>query len=364
MANEQKFRFDGLACMLTYKTHLPKPEFTEWLELTCMPAHTFSFLRMAHETGDESHAYLHTHVVFRVSKRFQTENCRFWDYQGIHPNIKKIDCRGKHFKNSQKYLAKEDTANADLLEEENTVSKVERYWECETVGEALMRHMKKASDAPGIIAAFGKKPLPEWEMEWEPRIWQKQLHDRIGPDVVYDGRKVIWIYDKVGNVGKTYMMKYYNHMWPKLYAGTAGPITYYHFATIVQGFFTQGWTGHCCFFNIMRGAQDLSGVYSCLESAADGLVTSQKYSGTTMNWPGAHVVVFANWLPPEPEEVSYLDSEGNYHTEVRSVLSEDRWDIYMIPDAKGPLVPRARGGLNINSPPPERAPSARDLKDE
>ena len=116
-----KFVFRQCRAMLTYKTHLDKEAYKAWFVEKVQ--RDLKFFRMAHEKGDKSHPYLHTHVIFFVSgKPLETKIARYFDYgvdpddptKQIHPNIWRFAKGEKHYRNCISYLAKEDPANIDL----------------------------------------------------------------------------------------------------------------------------------------------------------------------------------------------------------------------------------------------------------
>ena len=68
--------------LLTYKTHLDKDAWIEWLTTKTRIAP--DFVRLAHETGDKTNPYNHTHCVIDFGKVFQTINMSYFDYENIH----------------------------------------------------------------------------------------------------------------------------------------------------------------------------------------------------------------------------------------------------------------------------------------
>jgi len=59
---EDKFELRARMMLLTYRTHLNKSEYIEWVEKK-FKTQGVNFIRLAHETGDEECVYEHTHVV-------------------------------------------------------------------------------------------------------------------------------------------------------------------------------------------------------------------------------------------------------------------------------------------------------------
>lgn len=77
------FRFTGLRCHLTYKTHVNFEEIKIHLP-------DMEFWSIVHEIGDDANAYEHTHVAAFFKKKIDTMNPRFFDVRDIHPNINVI----------------------------------------------------------------------------------------------------------------------------------------------------------------------------------------------------------------------------------------------------------------------------------
>jgi len=102
--------------MLTYKHHIDKKALEAFIKARA----PVSFLRIAHESGDAHHPYLHTHVLIQFEGLFRSNNCRVFDIRDarepngrIHPHISRIQDT-RHWCNAKRYLAKEDPENSDL----------------------------------------------------------------------------------------------------------------------------------------------------------------------------------------------------------------------------------------------------------
>lgn len=107
----KKFRFQGKAAMLTYKYHIEKG----WLKLHLWDLfqsrnNEIVSIDIAHESGDKTHPYLHTHVIFELANKCDITNARFWDIkrgtETIHPHVKPF--RVTEYANMRQYIAKED----------------------------------------------------------------------------------------------------------------------------------------------------------------------------------------------------------------------------------------------------------------
>lgn len=82
----KEFHFQATKAHLTYKTFIKKEDF-----LKIVPAESLKILSFVHEIGEEKEEdptpYEHTHVFVWWKKKFSTRDCRFWDIDGIHPNV-------------------------------------------------------------------------------------------------------------------------------------------------------------------------------------------------------------------------------------------------------------------------------------
>ena len=138
-----------------------------------------------------------------------------------------------------------------------------------------------------------KKPA---EMELELNSWQKSMMDELTQEP--DDRKIVWIYDPQGGIGKSTLAKYlvrnYNAI---VVSGSKSDILHgYNNEKIVIFDYTRSQEGYIS--------------YSAMESIKDGLYFSTKYnSKMVVRDDNAHVLIFANWLPKFEN------------------LSADRWDL-------------------------------------
>jgi len=137
-------------------------------------------------------------------------------------------------------------------------------------------------------------------------LWQEQLLSELQAEP--DDRKITWIYNKNGGIGKTAFGRYLviNHNAAYYTAGKASDIACaYNNEEIVV-------------FNLSRSKQQ-NFSYSCLESLKDGIIFSGKYESKTKVFNPPHIVVMANWRPNLAE------------------MSADRWDVVKIDNNSAPL---------------------------
>lgn len=310
------FKLQATRLMLTYKTHIDKGAMREWL----VGEFDAKRVEIAHEEGhskreeeeDEITNYPHTHVFVEFKGQYCTRNCRAFDYQEIHPHVKKVVTR-KHHDAIFTYLCKEDHSNDHLLEETRGI--VAKVWRAKTVHEAVKENVQKPSDVLGVVTLFKLKP-EEYEIEepvWRP--WQQEIISLLAGKP--DDRTVHWIVDTKGACGKTFMAKYL-HMKGMAYCVSAfGGMR--DVGTIIATAIEAGWDKRVFIADLPRAAEDKA-IYEPIEAIKNGLVTSTKYMGSTMCFASPHVIVFANFHPQKDR------------------LSHDRWRIYTIDPNSNELV--------------------------
>lgn len=296
---QNSFKIQNQKMILTYdNTHMDK-KMAELYFRTKWPNHPIKFWRAAHEIAPTTEMK-HTHVLINWGKRFQSKDCRVFDYEGVHPNIKTINTI-THWKQCMKYLAKEDPENEDLKEEENSVVGV---WESSTLQEALMKY--PIGLANQVVTAWENRGQQELEIERLDFGWYNQF-DRLRED----HRSVYWIYDEIGNVGKSALCKYLMNQ--KEWYVVKGNLQMRDFATVIENALEKWGSGKGNIaIDLPRTSEEHTSIYSCIEAMRDGFITSSKYKGRTHLFDIGKVVVFCNFKPRVQN------------------LSVDRWQIYEI----------------------------------
>lgn len=285
------FRFANRWLMLTYKTHLNKEEFIAWFEedIGFKP----EFIRCAHEFGtnhpEEKEDYAHTHVAIDFGTTVNHRNCRKWDYKGIHPHFAVY--KNKHkFKICKGYIGKEDPDNADLKEEE--IPPIQLLWKNKTLGEAVSK-LKSLSMVTGAVAAWNLKPEELDEEKGEPREWQMHILDWCAEMV---NRKILWVYDPVGNCGKSWFTNYVLRNFGDKYHCVKGLGNQRDNSSFLDGLKNSGWGGDSFIIDLPKGAC-FKDIYTPIEDIKDGMFTTTKWMGKTRVMKKCHVVVMSNWLP-------------------------------------------------------------------
>lgn len=139
----------------------------------------------------------------------------------------------------------------------------------------------------------------------ELRPWQTEIENIIKQEA--DDRKIFWIWENEGNVGKTAFAKYICKNYNALYcAGKSTDIKY----LIVQ-YFEQDECNKddlVCIFDYTRSMENFIS-YEAIESIKNGIFTSTKYETKMVLFNSPHIFIFANFYPDV------------------SKLSKDRWII-------------------------------------
>nr|QKV51307.1 putative replication associated protein [Crucivirus sp.] len=151
----------------------------------------------------------------------------------------------------------------------------------------LIQSIEETQQAESFSAQFD---------ETELRNWQQKLLDELKGKP--NDRHIIWIYDTVGGMGKSWMTDY---------------LVSKHDAEFFENASTKdiacAWKGKpIAVFDFSRTTEERIN-YGVLESIKNGRIFSAKYNSTAKLFAKPHVVCFANWLPR------------------MSAMSQDRWSI-------------------------------------
>lgn len=339
--------FQNKSLILTYKGHLEKEIYEQWFRTRIVttlaaPGTKVLFIRCAHETGDEKFPYLHTHVLFMLTQPIISRKARVLDYEGVHPNWNYVTTK-RHYDNCKRYLAKEDTDNADLLAEDDTQAWKEQVLRADSLKDAVMNTRCKPTDIGGLKMFRDLCRTPEHEpnikiehfLRWQRgalEIMNKGSAPRPDVPVLVDEnpdddsqpinglgdlyfslgeRFVHVVHDPKGASGKTAFIKALVFSNPKRFFMMQTIPNARDFATIIEGALQGGWTGDTLLFNMPRQQEDHK-VHTTIECAVDAFVTSTKYQGKTSTWAGRNIWIFTNTIP-------------NPHR-----MTPDRWRYYSI----------------------------------
>lgn len=148
-----EFRFQGKRILLTYKGHLDKVALAEFIQrkLKC-PAQ----VKICHETGDTG--YKHTHCAVQSPKKPNIRDATFFDYEGVHPNIKPPR-DNDHWREQVNYIDKQDEEVFGSIEiepgkEEKFKLALDFVKSCATWQQVL-----QCSDIPTLMLISSKLPF-------------------------------------------------------------------------------------------------------------------------------------------------------------------------------------------------------------
>lgn len=335
----KKFRCQNQYLLLTYKGHIFKDYFKDWLRLKTKLK--LNVIEIAHETGDKTVKYDHSHVVVNFGKNFQTTSCRYFDFtqpkeitdedgettyigdidaKPIHPHIKKLFGM-KAFKDALVYISKEDPECFHLKPEPCWI---EGILNAKDDVEALQLYAKTTGDVLGVLAVRKVKAKSDYRVKCSAlnltlRSWQQKLWDIM--QTKPNRRDIIWIYDTKGLSGKGTFGDWAEDTNPEevIFAQDMG--TSYHAATILEGKLEGGWNSSkekwsSVLINLVRSSENHSRMYTYLEDIKDARCTVQKYKGRPVKYDWCHLIVFANYMP------------------IVETVSNDRWIIYVV-DRRG-----------------------------
>lgn len=172
------FRLTSKRVMLTYKTHIPKEYLTGFLQDKANKDRPFKFILLAHELGDKTNNYEHTHVLLDFGEKTDIKTSRVFDFyyevfdeeeeedtaymhdekgvfigekNPLHPHIKPVRPGENNFKKCINYLCKEDAENEDFMVEINDKSGIsmDEVHDAPTLYDALKNanlHLTRAND--------------------------------------------------------------------------------------------------------------------------------------------------------------------------------------------------------------------------
>jgi len=314
----KKFNFRNKRALLTYKTHLDKREYFKWLNKKC----GVKSMIIGHETGDEECEYLHTHVLVEFNKRPHWSSQRCLDYEGVHPHIKTLPNK-KAFKDAYYYVRKEDLEPYEFgIEDENIVETILQQTSLRTV-------LEKTSirNVTNVMRVWEAKPkieiedrLTEYKEKMEAtelRPYQQEWMDEIERQ---NDRQILWIWDKRGNIGKTWFRKRLAALTNDVFLATnktADNAFRYQFEKYV-------------IFDFPRCNQEITN-YGAIEEMKNCCMATGKYQGAQKVGQEPKVIVFANFYPKIRE------------------LSLDRWVIIEVVNQGSELTNIKDGQFNSPS---------------
>ncbi len=160
-----------------------------------------------------------------------------------------------------------------------------------------------------IPAAVMPSAREEWleiykKVEWKP--WQKELIDCADKRALTDDRKILWIYDELGAIGKTYLIRY-------LVAKNKDVIVASGASKYIKSSLVKHPNTKLVIYTVPRSQEGFIS-FTALELVKDGLFYSAFGTDCAMVLlrPGVQVWVLANFAPSEED---------------KKKLTNDRWFI-------------------------------------
>jgi len=189
--------------------------------------------------------------------------------------------------------------------------------------EELKRYTKKLDTR--IAGPWGDKPIylgQDLICINTPYPWQKQILEIVKSPP--DDRKILWINDSGGNIGKSKLLKYlcYNRLAKRIPLGNA--------TQLKTNVITQG-PSLCYCVDLPRtigSTERMHDLISAIEEIKNGWVSSAMYGKhQELFMQPPHVIIFSNMSPP------------------RELMSADRWEVYKVIT---PLMTLSRLSKNNN----------------
>lgn len=165
------------------------------------------------------------------------------------------------------------------------------------------------------------------------REWQQKLHDKISEKA--NSRKIIWVYEKKGNTGKSTFCNKYSAECESdcYYINEIGKIGDAYDG--LRNWMQTGKKPRVILIDLARTKEENISIYTFIENVKNGYITCTKYQGETKRFLTPHIVIFSNWAPAITIKVG---------DEFKDSLSRDRWDIYTIVGDK--LISKKLTNLN------------------
>lgn len=145
------------------------------------------------------------------------------------------------------------------------------------------------------------------------RPWQQKMYDKI-MDSIGDDRKMIWLWEPTGNIGKSFLIKYMCYKHEDIMTKSGGKTADIAYQ-MVSFKASKGWSPRVVFANMTRS--DYSHVnYAALEDLKDGHFPSGKFESCQYIAATSLVVICANCEP-------------DYNA-----VSQDRWEVINLQEEK------------------------------
>jgi len=302
-------RLQASFVLLTYESHVDQQRLLDFVTAIRPGISRYS---ICHEIGDTG--YEHTHAAFDFGGQFKFDSDRF-DFDGFHPNIV-IKKGQREFKLAVTYTRKAPVGEV-LTNCEGFVDKEAAQ---DAAFEAAIERIQSHNTWGAVVTDLSLRKYTS-RMQWMKDVWAARketipvddhsLHDW-QQDIVTEleqgtvpKRKVTWVFDAIGNKGKSWLAAHLEHKFPDrvlvLVGGKHLDMAYTYAQCVAD----------IVIFDLPRTYEE-SVPYALMEQLKNGRVSSQKYQPKMVKRTSVWVYVFANFEP-------------DY-----SKLSADRWDLRSI----------------------------------
>ncbi|UYD39153.1 MAG: replication associated protein [Wigfec virus K19_526] len=271
----KKFKINNQRLFLTYsQCEFERDDYFAWIkkEFSSYPNAQWYIAEETHEDGSP-----HRHVLINFGKAFQTTASRRFDFNGCHPNIARVGPTVDDWCKCCFYMCKEDKHESlkPLMVQAQNYSSVMRN---ESFNHYLFdnpnRNALDLKTRWSAAAGFNFKidPVPKPSATWFCRA-RDYMKGRVND---YDKfRDIIWFSDCSGNSEKSLFAKW--AFGNKDYCVISAVARVGDFMRAIVNACEDGWTSKYLVVSLPREWNDDGALYTCLEMAKDGIITTNKY---------------------------------------------------------------------------------------
>lgn len=277
--------------------------------------------------------YLHTHIVVRFNKNVDCKNVLRFDIDGVHGFYETQ--RGTWIQMLQ-YCIKEDKENNsnvkanfdfkksidDFYKSKLTTIKKKELWEeklknilkKQSLADCLLENCNDIKEVMGVIAIKTNCRNLDFRT-YDPfenvilKGWQEELTTILSKKCDRNCRKIVWLYDDIGNNGKSFLCQYLRDKVDGVMVINCAGKSANLYNVVTEELESVQKSPVSILFDFPRALKNNKDIYEALECFKEGSYTSTKYKGGFVKFDKPHVFVFANFLPQI------------------SKLSKDRFDI-------------------------------------
>jgi len=297
--------------------------------LSSLSAEQCDYLIFGFELTDDGRPHLQGYIEFRSALGLTTVKSRLDPVLRAKSKVHLEVALASRAKNII-YCKKDESADPDAVEKYGSkfievihhahkgnpqaATRWARLHEMITEGKSLKEihdelHEEAVKYSTGIEKLMHAREVARQRQEFETQFldcelydWQLELIERLKYPA--DDRAVIWIFDSVGNKGKSWLSRY---LVAKMNAARFENASSKDIALAYNG-------EPIVIFDFSRTVEERLN-YQIIESIKNGILFSPKYNSCTKFFKSPHIVCFANWAPN------------------LGAMSRDRWRVKCIDDA-------------------------------